>query len=55
MVREALVRSVTWAVPPVSFHTSQVSTVPNKSSPLAARSRLPGTWSKIHLILLPEK
>ena len=31
MVREALVTSVTWAAPPVSFHTSHVSTVPNKA------------------------
>ena len=55
MVREALVRSVTWALPPVSFQTSQVSTVPNRISPFAAFSRLPGTWSRIHLILLAEK
>ena len=38
MVREALVTSVTWAAPPVSFHTSQLSTVPNRISPRRAFS-----------------
>ena len=55
MVRLALVRSVTCTLPPVSFQTSQVSTVPNKSSPALAFSRAPGTLSKIHLILVAEK
>ena len=32
MVRLALVRSVTCTLPPVSFHTSQLSTVPNRIS-----------------------
>ena len=43
MVREALVTSVTWAAPPVSFHTSQLSTVPNRISPRRAFSRAPST------------
>ena len=43
MVREALVKSVAWTFPPVSRHSSQVSTVPNSSSPRRARSRAPGT------------
>ena len=55
MVRLALVTSVTWTAPPVSFHTSHVSTVPNSSLPASARSRAPGTWSRIHLILVAEK
>ena len=32
IVRAAFVTSVTWRPPPVSFHTSQLSTVPNASS-----------------------
>ena len=32
-VRAALVASVTWARPPVSRQISQLSTVPNRSSP----------------------
>ena len=32
MVREALVTSVAWTAPPVSFHSSQASTVPNRIS-----------------------
>ena len=55
MVREALVTSVTWAAPPVSFHTSQLSTVPNRISPRRAFSLAPSTWSSIHLILVAEK
>ena len=55
IVREALVTSVTWAAPPVSFQMSQVSTVPNKSSPRSARSRAPSTLSKIHLIFVALK
>jgi hypothetical protein len=38
-VREALLGSVTWAAPPESFQTSQLSTVPNASPPAAARAR----------------
>ena len=37
--------SVTWRAPPVSFHTSQLSIVPNASSPRSARARAPGTCS----------
>ena len=55
IVREALVTSVTWAAPPVSFQMSQVSTVPNKSSPRSARSRAPSTLSRIHLIFVALK
>ena len=55
IVREALLTSVTCCVPPVSFQTSQVSTVPNASSPASARARAPGTLSRIQRILLAEK
>ena len=34
---------------------SIVSTVPNRISPASARSRAPGTLSKIHLIFVAEK
>ena len=52
IVREALLTSVTWRAPPVSFQTSQVSTVPNASLPASARARAPGTLSRIQRILL---
>ena len=55
MVREALEWSVTWALPPVRFQISQLSTVPAHSSPRSARSRTPGTLSRIQRILVPEK
>ena len=55
MVREALVASVTCAAPLVSFQISQVSTLPNSSSPSRAFCRAPGTFSRIQRILLPEK
>ena len=55
MVREALVTSVAWTAPPVSFHSSQASTVPNRISPRRAFSRAPSTWSSTHLILVAEK
>src|SRR6267143_920104 len=42
MVREALLGSVTWSLPPESCHASQVSTVPKASSPRSARARRPG-------------
>jgi len=42
-VREAFDTSVTWTRPPVSFHTSQVSIVPQRSSPASARAWAPGT------------
>src|SRR5260221_7778085 len=34
---------------------SQLSTVPNASSPAAARARACGTWSSSHFNLVPEK
>ena len=37
------------------FQISQVSMVPNSSCPFSAFSRAPGTLSRIHLILVPEK
>ena len=55
IVREALETSVTWTSPRVSCQTSQLSTVPKRSFPASARSRAPGTLSRIHLILVPEK
>ena len=41
--------------PPVSFQISQVSIVPNSSSPASARCCAPGTWSSSQRILVPEK
>ena len=55
IVREALLTSVTCTRPPVSFQTSQESTVPNASRPCAAFARAPSTLSRIHAILVPEK
>ena len=55
MVRLALVWSVTWTWPPVSFQISQVSMVPKSSSPFSACSLAPGVLSSSHLILEPEK
>ena len=55
MVREALLTSVTCTRPPVSCQTSHESTVPNASLPSAAFARAPGTLSRIHAILVPEK
>jgi hypothetical protein len=55
MVREAFVTSVTCAAPFVSFQISQVSTVPNSSSPRSARSCAPSTWSRIQRILVALK
>ena len=55
MVREALVTSVTWTAPPVSFQRSQVSTVPKRISPRSAFSWAPSTWSRSHRILVAEK
>ena len=40
-VRLALLTSVTWRWPPVSRQISQLSTVPNRISPAAARRRRP--------------
>ena len=55
MVRAAFVTSVAWTRPPVSFQISQLSTVPNASSPAWARSRAPSTWSRTQASLVPEK
>ena len=55
MVRDALVTSVTWALPPVRFQISQVSIVPKRSLPSSAFSRAPSTLSRIQAILEPEK
>jgi len=54
-VRDALLASVTWRLPPVRFQISQLSIVPNASSPLSARERAPGTLSSSHCNLVPEK
>ena len=58
MVRLALVTSVMCTpprVPPVRFHSTQVSQVPKMASPRSAASRTPSTFSRIHWILPPEK
>ena len=55
MVREALLGSVLCTAPPVSCHTSQVSTVPKASSPRSAIWRAPGAWSSSQDSLVPEK
>ena len=55
MVREALVASVAWTLPPVRFQMSQLSTVPKSSSPRLARAAAPGTCRRIHWSLVPEK
>ncbi len=58
MVRDAFVGSVTCtppSVPPVMFHSTHVSMLPNSRSPASARSRAPETLSRIHRILGPEK
>ena len=39
IVRDALVTSVMWRPPLLSFHTSHVSTVPNASLPASAREK----------------
>ena len=54
-VRAALVGSVTWRRPPVRRAMSQLSIVPNASSPAAARARSPATFSNSHASLVPEK
>ena len=58
MVRLALVTSVMWtppSAPPVRFHSTQVSVLPNTASPFSAASRTPSTFSRIHWIFPPEK
>lgn len=54
MVRLALVGSVAWTSPWVRFQISHESTVPNANSPASARSRAPGTVSKIQAIFEAE-
>ena len=54
-VRLAFEMSVTWTWPPVSFQTSQESTVPKASSPAWARCRAPGTLFNIQRTLVAEK
>jgi hypothetical protein len=41
--------------PPLNFQMSQLSIVPQASSPRSARSRTPGTFSSSQAILVPEK
>ncbi len=58
MVREALVTSVRctpFAAPPLRFHTSQLSIVPNASSPASARARAPSTLSSSQRTFGPAK
>ena len=58
MVREALVGSVMCSppsVPPVRFHNTQVSMLPNTRSPASALAFAPSTLSKIQRTLGPEK
>ena len=55
IVRDALLTSVMCVESLVSFHTSQLSMVPNASLPASALARAPGTLSRIHATLLPEK
>ena len=54
-VLEALLISIAWVFPPLSFHISQLSTVPKQSLPLSARRLASGTFSRIQRILVPEK
>src|SRR5574340_804862 len=55
IVRGALLTSVAWTRPPESFQSSQLSTVPNASSPCAAAMCAPLTWSSNQRSLVPEK
>src|SRR5205823_9833806 len=55
MVRDALLGSVTCTRPPVKFHTSHESTVPNANLPAFALARAPGTLRRIHSSLVAEK
>ena len=55
IVREALLTSVACTAPPVSFHSSQLSTVPKANSPRSAASRAPSTWSSNQRSLVPLK
>ncbi|MNR10126.1 hypothetical protein D3C85_1263610 [compost metagenome] len=55
MVREALDTSVKCTAPWVSCQISQLSMVPKASLPALARSRAPGTFSRIQRTLVAEK
>ena len=58
IVRLALVTSVMCTPPsgpPVRFHTTQLSAVPNTASPLCAAARTPSTFSRIHCSFAAEK
>ncbi len=58
MVRLALVTSVTCtppSVPPVRFHSTQLSVVPKRASPFSASARSRRSFSSIHCSLPPEK
>ena len=58
MVLDALVTSVTWLppdTPPVRFHTSHVSTLPNINVSLSAAARTSGTLSGNQASLVAEK
>ncbi len=48
MVRDALLKSVTWFRPPVSRHTRKLSTVPARRRPLARRSAAPSRLASSH-------
>src|SRR3989440_8214132 len=55
IVRDALLGSVTCTRPPVRFHTSHESTVPNASLPAFALARAPRTLRSIHSSFVPQK
>ena len=54
-VREALVMSVAWDLPPVNYQMSQLSIVPKHICPFCARRGRPFMLSKYHFIFVPEK
>jgi hypothetical protein len=43
------------STPPVRFHSSQVSVLPNTALPDSAAARSPSTFSSSHCSLPPEK
>ena len=55
IVRDALETSVAWTLPDVSCQISQLSMVPNASSPRIARWRAPGKCSSNQFSFVPEK
>jgi len=54
-VREALVASVAWIRPPVSFQSSQLSGVPKATRPARAARVIAGECRSSQAILVPEK